>query len=117
ALAALGRQEQTLDARRRDLDRLLEKSWDELDRGDVEQRLGRLRSQRDTLLASSDIAQLEAAHRAAREELEQARQAHDQARDAHRDLLKLADDAEADLGRAQEELGAPRSIRSIGSSS
>ena len=105
ALAALGRQEQTLDARRRDLDRLLEKSWDELDRGDVEQRLGRLRSQRDTLLASSDIAQLEAAHRAAREELEQARQAHDQARDAHRDLLKLADDAGADLGRAQEELG------------
>jgi uncharacterized protein YPO0396 len=104
ALADVEKRRTGLDSRSRDLDRLLETSWEAIDRASAAQDLVSLEQRRTRLLSDRDLAQLQEDHRRAEAQLEAARSAHQQARDAHRDLEQQIVSAEEDLGRARHAL-------------
>ena len=104
ALSQLEKQRRGEEGRSVDLGRLLEVTWDDLDRVDAAQRLEALGERRAALLADTDLAQLEETLRLAVAENARAQEHYEQARDAHRDLEQAASSAEEDLLRAREGL-------------
>lgn len=104
ALAEVEKRRAALEQRSRDVDRLLEASWEVIDRASGEQDAASLEQRRTLLLADHDLAQLQENHRRAAAELESARTAHQQARDAHRDLVQQITSALEDLDRARRAL-------------
>lgn len=104
ALAEAEQQRRALELRSRDLDRLLETSWDAIDHDSLRAERAALEERHRRLLSELDLAQLQENQRLALVALEAARTEHQRARDAHRDLEQTATAASEDLHRARRAL-------------
>ncbi|WP_246957812.1 SbcC/MukB-like Walker B domain-containing protein [Brachybacterium sp. Marseille-Q7125] len=100
----VAQQERQFEQRRRDLERLGEQTWEDVDHVGATARLTRLREQRERLLASTDLAQLNAAQQRADQEYREATEVSAAARDALRRLREEVAEARGDLRTARTHL-------------